>query len=79
MEMAVLREMHEGKEIAEISWVSTNTQIADSLTRKECLHLRSWGSCLSRKSPVFNVVILSYFLLQNLCPTEMKRKRGKNC
>ena len=47
--------------------------------RKECLHLRSWGSCLSRKNPLFNVATLSYFLLQNLCPTEMKRKRGKNC
>ena len=34
MEMAILREMHEGKEIAEISWVPTNTQIADSLTKK---------------------------------------------
>ena len=49
------------------------------LQRKECLHLRSWGSCLSRKSPLFNVVTLSYFLLQNLCPTEKKRKRWKNC
>ena len=47
--------------------------------RKECLHLRSWGSYLNRKSSLFNVVTLSYFLLQNLCPTEMKRKRGKNC
>ena len=47
--------------------------------RKECLHLRSWGLYLSWKSPLFNVVTLSYFLLQNLCPTEMKRKRGKNC
>ena len=28
MEMAILREMHEGKEIAEISWVPTNTQTA---------------------------------------------------
>ena len=26
MEMAILREMHEGKESAEISWVPTNTQ-----------------------------------------------------
>ena len=25
------------------------------------------------------VVTLSYFLLQNLCPTELKRKRGRNC
>ena len=47
--------------------------------RKECLHLRSWGSYLSRKSPLFKVVVLSYFLLQNLCPTEMKRKRVKKC
>ena len=47
--------------------------------RKECLRLRSWGSCQSRKSPLFNVVTRSHFLLQNLCPTEMKRKRGKNC
>ena len=28
------REMLEGKEIAEISWVPTNTQIAHSLTKK---------------------------------------------
>ena len=28
------REMLEGKKIAEISWVPTNTQIADSLTKK---------------------------------------------
>ena len=34
MEMAILREMHEGKEIAEISWVPTNIQIADSLIKK---------------------------------------------
>ena len=34
MEMAILREMLEGKEIAEISWVTTNTQIAHSLTKK---------------------------------------------
>ena len=47
--------------------------------RKECLHLRSWGLYLNRKSPLFNVVTLSYFLLQNLCPTEIKRKRGKTC
>ena len=45
--------------------------------RKECLHLRSWGLYLSQKSPLFNVVTL-YFLLQNLCPTEMKRKRRKH-
>ena len=32
--MAVLREMLERKEITEISWVPTNTQIADSLTKK---------------------------------------------
>ena len=32
--MDVLREMLERKEIAEISWVPTNTQIADSLTKK---------------------------------------------
>lgn len=31
---AILREMLERKEIAEISWVPTNTQIADSLTKK---------------------------------------------
>ena len=34
MEIAILREMHEGMEIAEISWVPTNPQIADSLTKK---------------------------------------------
>ena len=34
MEMAILREMREGKEIAEISWVPSNTQIADSMTKK---------------------------------------------
>ena len=34
MEMAILREMLERKEIAEISWVPTNTQIADSLPKK---------------------------------------------
>ena len=33
MEMAILREMLEGKEIAEISWIPTNTQIAHSLTK----------------------------------------------
>ena len=32
--MVILREMHEGKEIAEISWVPTKTQIANSLTKK---------------------------------------------
>ena len=73
------REMLEGKEIAEISWVPTNTQLPIPWRRKECLHLRSWGSCLSWKNPLFNVVTLSYFLLQNLSPIEMKRKRGKNC
>ena len=34
IEMAVLREMLERKEITEISWVPTDTQIADSLTKK---------------------------------------------
>ena len=34
MEMAILREMLERKEITEISWVPTDTQIADSLTKK---------------------------------------------
>ena len=34
MEMAILREMLEGKEIAEISWVPSNTQIVRSLTKK---------------------------------------------
>ena len=34
IEMAILREMLERKGIAEISWVPTNTQIADSLTKK---------------------------------------------
>ena len=34
MKMAILRERHEGKEIAKISWVPTDTQIADSLTKK---------------------------------------------
>ena len=34
MEIAILREMLERKEIAEISWVPTNTQIAHSLTKK---------------------------------------------
>ena len=43
--------------------------------RKECLHLRSWGSCLSQKSPLFIVVTLSYFLLQNLCSTKEKGGR----
>ena len=34
MEMAILREMLERNEIAEISWVPTYTQIAHSLTKK---------------------------------------------
>ena len=46
---------------------------------KKCRSDRSWGSCLRRKNPLFNVATLSYLLLQNLCPTEMKTKRGKNC
>ena len=33
-EMAILREMSERKEIAEISWIPTDVQIADSLTKK---------------------------------------------
>ena len=32
--MAVLREMLERKELTEISWVPTDTQIADSVTKK---------------------------------------------
>ena len=43
MEMAILREMHEGKEIAEISWLPTNTQIADSLTKKGVLSFKILG------------------------------------
>ena len=34
MKMAILRGMLEGKEIAKISWVTTNTQIVHSLTKK---------------------------------------------
>ena len=34
IEMAILREMLERKEIAEIPWVPTNTQIVHSLTKK---------------------------------------------
>lgn len=34
IEMAILREMIDRKEIAEISWISTDVQIADSLTKK---------------------------------------------
>ena len=34
IEMAVLREMLERKEITEISWVPTDTIIANSLTKK---------------------------------------------
>ena len=34
IEMTVLREMLERKEITEISWVPTDTQIADPLTKK---------------------------------------------
>ena len=76
MEMAILREMHEGKEIAEISWVPTNTKIADS-TKKGVPSFKILGFM---SEPIeSSVVTLSYFLLQNLCPTEIKRKREKNC
>ena len=75
MKIAILRDMLEGKEIAEISWLPTNIQIAHSLTKKGMPSFK----ILSRKSPLLNVVTLSYFLLQNLYPTEMKRKRWKNC
>ena len=34
IKMAILREMIERKEIAEISWLPTDVQIADSLTKK---------------------------------------------
>ena len=64
--MAILREMHEGKEIAEISWVPTNTQIADSLTKKKCLHLRSWGSCLT-----------FLFSFAELMPYRNEKKKGE--
>ena len=53
-----------------------NRNKEDSVAKVICHAQRS---CLSRKSPLFNVVTLSYFLLQNLCPTEIKRKREKNC
>ena len=33
--MAILREMIKRKESAEISWIPTDVQIADSLTKKE--------------------------------------------
>ena len=32
--MAILREMNERKEIADLSWIPTDVQIADSLTKK---------------------------------------------
>ena len=35
IEMAIFREMITRKEIAEISWLTTDIQIADSLTKKE--------------------------------------------
>ena len=35
IEMAILREMIKKKEIAEISWIPTDVQIADSLTKKD--------------------------------------------
>ena len=43
MEMAILREMLERKEIAEISWVPTNTQIAHSLIKKGVLSFKILG------------------------------------
>ena len=43
MEMAILREIHEGKEISEISWVPTNTQITYSLTKKGVPSFKSLG------------------------------------
>ena len=34
IEIAIMREMVKKKEIAEISWIPTDVQIADSLTKK---------------------------------------------
>ena len=43
MEMAILTEMIERKEIAEISWIPTDVQIADSLTKKGVLSFKFLG------------------------------------
>ena len=48
--MAILREVIERKEIAEISSIPTDVQIADSLTKKD---LRSLGSYQSLKNHLY--------------------------
>ena len=77
MEMAILREMHEGKEIAEISWVPTNTKIADSMTKKGVPSFKILGSCLSWKNSLFNNATLSYFLFAELMPYRNEKKKGE--
>ena len=41
IEVSILREMIDRKEITEIPWIPTDTQIANSLIKKEYYHLKS--------------------------------------
>ena len=73
IEMAILREMIKGREIAEISWIPTDVQIADSLTKKGVPSLDSYQSL---KNHLYNVNKLFIFYCRTY-NTPLKRKRGR--
>ena len=69
--------MLEGKEIAEISWVPTNTQIAHSLTKKGVPSFKILGFMSETKRILCLMLLQSPIFFAELMPYRYAKKKGE--